>query len=87
ELIEGTPSAFPGQIRDAATAALNGIRRERLEFLMRQLQSELSSAQQEKDAESLSALTSQMSLLATQKRTYDPAKSPYFKDSRDVAKT
>ncbi|CAN5539685.1 DNA primase [soil metagenome] len=87
ELIEGTPSAFPGQIRDAATAALNGIRRERLEFLMRQLQSELSSAQQEKDVESLSALTSQMSLLATQKRTYDPAKSPYFKDSRDVAKT
>lgn len=87
ELIEGTPSAFPGQIRDAATAALNAIRRERLEFLMRQLQSELSSAQQEKDLESLSALTSQMSLLATQKRTYDPAKSPYFKDSRDVAKT
>lgn len=86
ELIEGTPSAFPGQIRDAATAALNVIRRERLEFLMRQLQSELNSAQQEKDAESLTALTNQMSLLAAQKRTYDPAKSPYFKDSRDVAK-
>jgi DNA primase len=82
-MIDNTPSAFPGQIRDAATAALNGIRRERLEFLMRQLQSELSAAQQEKDSESLVALTSQMSLLATQKRTFEPPKSPYFRDSRD----
>lgn len=83
EMIDNTPSAFPGQIRDAATAALNGIRRERLEFLMRQLQSELNAAQQEKDSESLTALTSQMSLLASQKRAFEPPKSPYFRDLRD----
>ena len=83
EMIDNTPSAFPGQIRDAATAALNGIRRERLEFLMRQLQSELSAAQQEKDNESLTALSRQMSLLAVQKRAFEPPKSPYFRDSRD----
>jgi DNA primase len=82
-MIDNTPSAFPGQIRAAATAALNVIRRERLEFLMRQLQSELSTAQQEKDSESLVALTNQMSLLANQKRTFEPPRSPYFRDSRD----
>lgn len=82
-LIEGTPTAFPGQVRSAAAAALNGIRRERLEFLMRQLQSELHTAQQDKDNESLLALTGQMALLAQQKRHFEPPKSPYFRDSRD----
>jgi DNA primase len=83
QLLDGTPSAFPGQIRQAATSALNGIRRERLEFLMRQLQLELMSAQQEQDATILEALTSQMANLAAQKQNFEPPKSPYFRDSRD----
>ncbi len=83
QLLDGTPSAFPGQIRQAATSALNGIRRERLEFLMRQLQLELMSAQQEHDATVLEALTSQMANLAAQKQNFEPPKSPYFRDSRD----
>jgi DNA primase len=83
QLLDGTPSAFPGQIRQAATSALNGIRRERLEFLMRQLQLELMSAQQEEDSGVLDALTSQMANLAAQKQNFEPPKSPYFRDSRD----
>jgi DNA primase len=83
QLLDGTPSSFPGQIRQAATSALNGIRRERLEFLMRQLQLELMSAQQEQDATILEALTSQMANLAAQKQNFEPPKSPYFRDSRD----
>jgi DNA primase len=83
QMLDGTPSSFPGQIRQAATSALNGIRRERLEFLMRQLQLELISAQQEQDATILEALTSQMANLAAQKQNFEPPKSPYFRDSRD----
>ena len=82
-LLDGTPSSFPGQVRQAATSALNGIRRERLEFLMRQLQIELASAQQEKDMDTLAALTSQMASLAAQKQHFEPPKSPYFRDLRD----
>jgi DNA primase len=84
QLLEGTPSAFPGQIRDAATAALNNIRRERLEFLMRQLQSELIAAQQEQNPDAVNDLRSQMAGLAAQKSSFAPPKSPYFKDSRDA---
>jgi DNA primase len=83
-LLEGTPSAFVGQVRSAAAAALNGIRRERLEFLMRQLQSELYSAQQERDTDSIHTLTSQLAQLALQKRHFVPPPSPYFRDSRDA---
>src|SRR6478735_2648605 len=82
-LLDGTPSSFPGQIRQSATSALNGIRRERLEFLMRQLQIELASAQQEKDIAALTTLTTQMASLAAQKQHFEPPKSPYFRDSRD----
>ncbi len=83
-LLDGTPSAFVGQVRSAATAALNGIRRERLEFLIRQLQSELYAAQQERDAESVNTLTAQLAQLAQQKRHFVPPPSPYFRDSRDA---
>lgn len=85
QLLEGTPSAFPGQIRDAATAALNTIRRERLEFLMRQLQSELTSAQHDRDLDAVNDLRQQMAALAARRTAFAPPKSPYFKDSRDAA--
>jgi DNA primase len=83
-LLDGTPSAFVGQVRSAATTALNGIRKERLEFLIRQLQSELYAAQQERDAAAVNALTSQLAQLALQKRHFVPPPSPYFRDSRDA---
>lgn len=82
-LLEGTPASLPGQIRQTATVSLNAIRRERLEFLMRQLQGELHSAQQEKDAHGVESLTDQIGRLAMQKQHFVPPVSPYFKDSRD----
>ena len=82
-LLEGAPASMPGQIRQAATVSLNAIRKERLEFLMRQLQGELHSAQQEKDASGIESLTDQIGRLARQKQHFVPPVSPYFKDLRD----
>jgi DNA primase len=84
-LLNETPAGYSSQIRIAGAAALNGIRRERLEFLLRQLQSELQSANQEDDDAAVAVLTTQLKQLADQKKHFVPPKSPYFRDLRDKA--
>jgi len=83
QLLNETPAGYSSQVRAAGVAALNGIRRERLDFLLRQLQSELHAAHQDADVETIQTLTSQLTQLADQKKHFVPPKSPYFKDLRD----
>jgi DNA primase len=84
-LLNETPAGYSSQLRLAGAAALNGIRRERLEFLLRQLQSELQSANQDDDDAGVAILTTQLKQLADQKKHFVPPKSPYFRDLRDKA--
>jgi DNA primase len=83
ELLNETPAGYSSQVRSAGASALNGIRKERLDFLLRQLQSELQAAFQESDQSAVTLLTNQLAQLADQKKHFVPPKSPYFRDLRD----
>ena len=84
-LLDQAPAGYSSQVRSAGASALNGIRRDRLDFLLRQLQAELQAAHQDGDEETVSTLTGQLCELADQKKHFVPPKSPYFRDLRDNA--
>jgi hypothetical protein len=56
--------------------------RERFDFLMKQLDTTLRTALQEKDLDALTSVKEQIGKLAERHRQYYPPPSPYFLDSR-----
>ncbi len=80
-----TPARYPGQVEQDARSALERIRRERHEALMRSVQAQLRAAQEAGDADELADLTRRLSDLASARARFAPPPSPYFRDSRDVA--
>ena len=81
------PAQFPGQIERDARRALMRLGRGRFDYLMRQLQSEISEAERADDVESVTSLLAQLAALYERHRQFYPEKSPYFKDSRDDERT
>jgi DNA primase len=78
------PQTFPGQLRREADQVLSRLRKERHDQQIRQLMSDLTHAESEKDRETVVehlALIDQMKLRYPE---FYPEKSPYFKDIRDT---
>ncbi|HEU0165659.1 MAG TPA: hypothetical protein VFQ54_11500, partial [Thermomicrobiales bacterium] len=65
-----------------ATQVLENLGKERFNFLLRQLQATLQEAARDSDAETVSLVKDQLTVLAERHRQYYPAPSPYFHDSR-----
>jgi hypothetical protein len=80
--LEGRPEQFPGQIHKESEEMLIKLGRERFDFLMKQLDTTLKSALQEKDVDALTAVKEQIGKLAERHRQYYPPPSPYFLDTR-----
>ena len=83
--LAGTPAQFPGQIQRDAATAVERLGKERFQFLMRQLQQAIETAQREGDDETLRSLMEQLGQLQARHREYYPPPSPYFRDSRSTA--
>ena len=83
ERLNETPLQFPGQIERDARRALIRLGRERFDYLMRQLQSSISAAEDAEDLEALIDLRQQLASLYERHRQFYPPPSPYFRDSRD----
>ncbi|HEX5498821.1 MAG TPA: toprim domain-containing protein, partial [Thermomicrobiales bacterium] len=82
ELAE-TPARYPGEIERDARKAVERIRKERFDQLMRQLRDEIAAAQQAGEHDLLLDLRDRLALLTQEIRQFDPPPSPYFRDSRD----
>lgn len=76
--------ATPGLVYRELTQAIQKLSKTRYEFRVKQINRELAQAKAEGNAEEVLSLLHQMVELATKKSTYDPEKSPYFRDSRTV---
>jgi DNA primase len=83
ERLEQTPPQFPGQIDRDARRALIRLEKERFDYLMSQLQSSITVAEETDDLEALSDLRHQLSALYERHRQFYPPPSPYFRDTRD----
>jgi DNA primase len=81
--LEGKPAQLPGQVQREVRQTLDHLGKERFTFLLRQIQSEIASAQQANDEDSLVILMPQLAVLAERHRRFYPPPSPYFRDSRD----
>ena len=81
--LEGKPAQLPGQVQREVRQTLGLMSKERFTFLLKQIQAEISAAQQAQDAETLDTLMPQLSILAERHRRFYPPPSPYFRDSRD----
>jgi DNA primase len=82
QLFEGRPEQFPGQINREASQVLELIGKERFRFLIQQLNSNLQTAELDKDEDAIAQMKVQISLLAERHRQFYPPISPYFRDSR-----
>jgi DNA primase len=82
ELAE-TPARYPGEIERDARKAIERIRKERFDQLMRQLRDEIAAAQLAGEHDLLLDLRDRLALLTQEIRQFDPPRSPYFRDSRD----
>ncbi len=80
--LRGRPEQFPGQIQREANQMLMKLGKERFDFLMKQLNSTLQSAIQDRDNEALATIKEQIGVLAERHRQYYPPPSPYFLDTR-----
>jgi DNA primase len=78
------PQMFPGQLRREAEQVLNRLRKQRHDEQMRQLLTDLSHAETEKDRETLSEHLALIDRLKERYPEFYPNKSPYFKDIRDT---
>jgi DNA primase len=83
ERLERTPPQYPGQIERDARRALIRLEKERFDYLMSQLQSSITAAEESDDLEALSDLRHQLSALYERHRQFYPPPSPYFRDTRD----
>jgi DNA primase len=82
QLFEGRPEQFPGQISRETSQVLENIGRERFRFLFQQLNSNLQTAELDKDQDAIAQMKTQISLLAERHRLFYPPVSPYFRDTR-----
>ena len=78
-----SPARYPGELERDARRAIERIRKERIDLLMRQLLDEVAAAQQAGEAETMRDLQVQLARLAQEARQFDPPPSSYFRDSRD----
>jgi DNA primase len=83
-MLKGRPEQFPSHIHTEAQKTLEKLGRERFSFLMRQLTQGMQSAQQSGDKAAVTSLMEQIVQLSERHKQYDPAPSPYFKDSRST---
>ncbi|MDF2974833.1 MAG: primase, partial [Microvirga sp.] len=83
ERLGQTPAQYPGQIERDARRALIRLEKERFDYLMSQLQSSITAAEEADDLEALSDLRHQLSALYERHRLFYPPPSPYFRDTRD----
>jgi hypothetical protein len=81
--LAGTPARYPGDIERDARKAIERIRKERFDQLMRQLRDEITVAQQAGESDLLLDLRDRLAVLSQEIRQFDPPPSPYFRDSRD----
>ncbi len=80
--LDGRPEEFPSNILIETREVLGKLGRERFRFLERQLLQDIREAELARDTETVQALKSQLTSLLTRRSLYDPAPSPYFKDTR-----
>jgi len=83
ERLKHAPPQYPGQIERDARRALIRLEKERFDYLMSQLQSSITAAEESDDLEALSDLRHQLSALYERHRQFYPPPSPYFRDTRD----
>ncbi len=82
--LEGKPEQLPGRIQHDALQTLENLGRERLAFLMRQLQGEILAAEKNGDAAEVRALQARVAALYVRHREFYPPPSPYFRDTRNA---
>lgn len=80
--LEGRPEEFPSNILIETREVLGKLGRERFRFLERQLHQDIREAELARDADAVKALKAQLAALIARRSLYDPAPSPYFKDTR-----
>jgi DNA primase len=82
ESLKGRPEQFPSNILAETTQVLEKLGRERFTFLMNQLHQSLQDAKRENDEQLRDEIVRQITTLTERRSLYDPAPSPYFKDTR-----
>ncbi len=82
--LEGKPEQLPGRIQHDALQTLENLGRERLAFLMRQLQGEIQVAEKSGDVAEVRALQARIAALYVRHREFYPPVSPYFRDTRNA---
>ena len=78
------PKMLGGQVLIETEQAVSRVQRERHQHLVNQLNAEISEARKNGDMEATAELLSQFQQLMERKRTFAPAVSPYFKDTRST---
>ena len=61
---------------------MDQVRRERFDYLKRQLEASARAAQEAGDRDTVDQMRTQIALLFAQHKSFDPPPSPYFFDSR-----
>jgi hypothetical protein len=82
ELLANRPAGILGQVHREARQALDLVRRERFDYLKRQLEASIKAAQDADDLDSVDQLRQQFALLYARHKSFDPPPSPYFLDLR-----
>jgi DNA primase len=82
ESLKGRPEQFPSNILAETSQVLEKLGRERFTFLMRQLHESLQEAKRQNDTQARDDLIRQIATLTERRSKFDPAPSPYFKDTR-----
>lgn len=77
---------FPGPLRIELRETLRRLRQEQHDARLRTIQQAIGEATLAGDQEALVSLTALLPGLLAAKRTFDPPKSPYFRDMRTVVK-
>lgn len=80
------PRLLGGQVLTETEQTAERVKRERHQHLVNQLTSEIRTARKDGDVEATAELMNQYQQLMERKRTFDPAMSPYFRDSRSSKK-
>ncbi len=78
------PQMYPGQLKREAEQVLNRLRKQRHDQQIRQLMSDLSHAESEKDRETVVSHLVLIDQMKTRYPEFYPSRSPYFRDIRDT---
>jgi DNA primase len=85
ESIGERPQTYPGQLRREAEQVLTRLRKQRHDQQIRQLMSDLTYAEAEKDRETMIEHLALIDQMKARYPEFYPDKSPYFRDIRDTA--